>query len=142
MNGWLFDSHDFMARSQCGPGWSDGLVYLSQAANAAIAGAYFYIPIMLTLLYVRVRKDPILHRVIEGRAWILLMFAAFIFSCGLTHLANVVAFHWPAYRFFTAVDLLTAALSLPTAHVLVRIVVDIILVRRRYSDGSPDLRGR
>ncbi len=133
MTEWLFNSHDFMRRSLCGPGWSDGLVYLSQASNLAIAGSYFYIPLMLMILYFRVRKDPRLDRILNGRTWILAMFSAFIFACGLSHLANVAAFRWPAYRLFTLIDIITAALSVPTANVLVRIVVDLILIRR--TDG-------
>jgi hypothetical protein len=109
----MFDASDFMPRSQCGdwPGW---LAAASQAADGLIALAYFVIPLGLFWLWRRKRDVLPRPRMLLGFAW-------FILGCGLTHVCGVLAFHWPAYRFFVLVSWLTAlvsvrvALSLPGA---------------------------
>jgi hypothetical protein len=124
---WLFDVSQFTARSRCGPGWSDGLIYINLLANLVIAMAYFYIPTMLLWLYFRVKRDA-KFAVIKEQAWILVLFALFIFACGLTHICSAAAFFRPAYRFFTVVDSVTALLSGPTAYLLPAVVIKIIMI--------------
>jgi alcohol dehydrogenase class IV len=60
-------------------------------------------------------------------------FGGFIAACGLTHLCDVTVFWWPAYRFYTLVDAITAVLSIGTAMVLPSAVQ--FLRRLPTSDG-------
>ena len=41
---------------------------------------------------------------ISGIGWMLLLFAAFIAACGLTHVCDIVVFWWPGYRLFTLIS--------------------------------------
>lgn len=96
-----------MPRSQCGP-WPLWMVLASNFSNSLIAAAYFYLTYSIFRFWLRKRE-------VLPYAWVLIGFQAFIFTCGLTHVCNVLAFHWPAYRLFLAVDIVCAALSLATA---------------------------
>ena len=108
---WLFDSDCFMPRSHCGPGWTENLILINQFANFLIFLSYFSIPFSLFYLWAKRRAD-------FPRSYLLIVFAAFIFFCGLTHFNDVVAFTNPIYRFFTLVDFLTSMFSLTTAILL------------------------
>lgn len=103
----LFDTSKFVTRGQCG-NWSSELADLAQISDSMIAVAYIMIPVSLLWLY-RMRGGAV------RSACMLLAFAAFIWLCGLTHICQVLAFHWPAYRFFTFVSFLTGLVSLGTA---------------------------
>ncbi len=46
---------------------------------------------------------------------IFFLFVAFIFLCGLTHLADVIVFYWAPYRLFAVLSGLTAVASAITA---------------------------
>lgn len=110
----MFATDGFVTRDQCGPGWTTALIAVYVAANALTALAYYSIPAALLWLW-RERGHVL------PRAGVLPAFAAFILLCGSTHVANVVVFRWPAYRFFAALDVATAlvsaavAVSLPAA---------------------------
>jgi PAS domain S-box-containing protein len=83
------------------------LVWLHAASDGLIALAYLLIPVGLFRLAQR-RKDLSFH-------WILLLFAAFILSCGATHIFSVATLWIPIYRLEGLLKLLTAAISLATA---------------------------
>ncbi|WP_408104044.1 ATP-binding response regulator [Tolypothrix campylonemoides] len=117
----LFSSGLFIPHGHCYL-WKPGLVWLHLISDAIIALAYYSIP--LTLFYfVRKRQDlPF--------SWIFLLFAAFIISCGTTHIAEIWTLWHPTYwlsgilkagtaviSFFTAVELVPLvpqALALPS----------------------------
>ena len=84
------------------------MIMLSTFSNGMIALAYFWLTASIHRFYVAKRK-------ILPYAWMLLLFEGFIFACGCAHLTDVLAFHWPAYRFFLVIDSATAALSIATA---------------------------
>jgi hypothetical protein len=107
---WIFDSSSFATRDHCGA-WTDLFKYVYVFSNAAIAFSYFVIPIALMFMY-RLRRGDVIAR------WMLVMFILFIGGCGLTHVGDVLAFYWPAYRFFTILALITAIASVPTAILL------------------------
>jgi chemotaxis family two-component system sensor kinase Cph1 len=114
---WLasaFDASGFMPRWTCGH-WTPLLAWRSVAANALVWVAYWSMPVQLVRLY-RARRMDI------GHPRIMLMGAAFIFACGVTHLDDVLAFWWPAYRLFVITDEVTAALSVATAFSLPAVV--------------------
>lgn len=108
---WIFDSQLFLPRSHCGPGWTENLIFLNQFSNFTIFLSYFSIPISLFVLWYRRRRDL-------PSSYIFVLFAHFIFFCGITHLNDVLAFFWPAYRFFTIVDFITCVFSSLTAVIL------------------------
>lgn len=121
---WLFDSSEFLTRDHCGK-WTPVLKSAYIAANVAIAASYFAIPIALAVMHRRRRGDIIAR-------WVLAMFAAFILSCGLTHVADAMAFHWAAYRLYTLLVVVTAATSLPTAIALP------VAILRAWNSPTPE----
>lgn len=59
------------------------VIWLHVASDALITLSYYSIPVALVFL-VHQRRDLGFH-------WMLVMFAAFIFACGTTHIFNVLA---------------------------------------------------
>ncbi len=94
--------------------WQPSLVWLNVISDAAIVLAYFSIPLSLAW-YVREKKD------LDFR-WIYLCFAVFIFACGITHLFEIWTVWHPDYWVAGMAKALTAAISLPTAYGLFRLV--------------------
>jgi hypothetical protein len=127
---WILDSSVFSTRNNCGIGWTDQLIVLYQLGNTLIALAYFAIPISLSVLYYKIRT---LRAFVNFNPTIILMFTLFILLCGITHIAHVVVFWWPAYRLFTVIDLLTGAVSLTTAIILPVVIYDIF---KRISENE------
>ena len=87
--------------------WQPGLIWLHTVSDAAIAVAYFTIPVALAAL-VRRRDDL-------DFGWIYLVFAAFILSCGMTHVMSIVTLWIPVYGPEGLLKALTALLSLGAA---------------------------
>jgi len=112
----LWSASDFVTRDCCvTPGSSWGVwAAIAQAADFTIAISYFLIP------YALVRKSKAVTDQLTQAEYII--FALFIFFCGVGHLTDIIVWYWPAYRLFTAIDCLTAALSLSTA-VMIPILV-------------------
>ena len=90
--------------------WSPGLLWTMVIADATIALAYFSIPIAL-VSFVRRRRDL-------SFGWLLLLFGAFIFSCGLTHVMHIWTIWQPDYGIQAITKVLTAVISLATAVIL------------------------
>lgn len=93
--------------------WQPSLVWLHVISDSLIAAAYFSIPFAL---YYFIRKRPDLK--LRGP---ILMFAGFILACGTTHLLAVWDIWHSAYRLEGLMKAITAALSLATAFVVVRL---------------------
>lgn len=100
---WIFDSESFVPRDQCGD-WGTILPIIYQLSDYVIAFSYFCIPFLLIKLW-KERKELL------PKSWILLIFAAFIFLCGLGHFIDGLSFHYPFYRFNTIERVLTAIIS-------------------------------
>lgn len=94
------------------------LVWVFYVANAAIALAFIAIPVSL-LYVISKRKDIPFH-------WLFVSFAAFIISCGMTHLMHIVVFTYPAYYLQALMDVITGAISLLTAYAFVFVLPDIV----------------
>ncbi|MEZ4434417.1 MAG: ATP-binding protein [bacterium] len=107
----LFDTGDFPARWHCGT-WSEGHGWLHILSDLAIFGAYAAIPTTIAFFVLR-RQDVPFPRIF----W---LFAAFIFSCGTTHLVEAAIFWQPVYRFSGLLKLTTAVVSWITVVALVR----------------------
>lgn len=94
--------------------WNPTLLWLMVTSNAAVALAYFSIPFTL-LRFLRLQRElPF--------SWIFVLFGAFIFFCGLTHLIDILNIFEPAYRLGTIVMVLTALVSVATAATLIPLV--------------------
>jgi len=85
----LFSYNDFLPHGHCYL-WQTPIVYLHLVSDAVITLSYYSIP--LTLVYfVHKRRDMPFH-------WLFLMFGAFIFACGTTHLMEIWTLWIPVYR--------------------------------------------
>jgi PAS domain S-box-containing protein len=87
--------------------WTPGLLWTMVAADAIIALAYFSIPVAL-VSFVRKRRDL-------SMGWLIWLFSAFIFSCGITHVMDIWTIWQPDYGLQALTKVVTAAVSLATA---------------------------
>jgi PAS domain S-box-containing protein len=94
--------------------WDSNLVWLHMVSDAVITLAYYAIPLGL-VHFVRKRQDLAFH-------WIFLLFGIFIFACGTTHLMNIWTLWQPLYVLEGGIKLLTAAVSIATAILLVPLI--------------------
>ncbi|MBT9502531.1 MAG: PAS domain S-box protein [Burkholderiaceae bacterium] len=94
--------------------WDPSLLWSMVGADATIAAAYFSIPLAL-VLFVRRRREPALNG-------IMLLFSAFIFACGTSHLVDILVIWRPDYGLQALTKLATAAISLVTAVALWRLM--------------------
>ena len=106
---------DFMPQSVCLRTPQE--IWLYATSDGLIALAYFLIPITMLRLLSK-RKDLAFH-------WMFGLFAAFILSCGATHVVAIVTLWTPIYRFEGALKAITALISLATAFLLIRNVPQI-----------------
>ncbi len=108
----LFDTSDFPARWTCGE-WTSFEGWLLIGSDLAIFGAYAAIPLSLAVYVAMKRRDIVFPTLY----W---LFAAFILSCGLTHLVDATIFWQPWYRLSGLLKFITAIVSWATAIVLIR----------------------
>lgn len=106
---WSWMTAGFMPHGVC-LRWDGPLLFAFVIGNLGIALAYFLIPIALRYFIGKRRDLPY--------AYMFKLFAAFILSCGLTHIAKVLTLYQPVYWVEAGLDLLTAAISLVTAGLL------------------------
>ncbi len=94
--------------------WKPSLVWLNIISDSLIALVYYSIPIIL-FYFVHKREDfPF--------KWILLLFGAFIVSCGTTHVMDVWTLWHSTYWLSSFIKLITAIVSLYTAIALLPII--------------------
>jgi signal transduction histidine kinase len=108
----LFDS-TFMPHGHCYL-WKPGLVWLHAGSDAAIALAYFTIPVLL-IWFVRRRSDLAFK-------WMFVLFGLFIFLCGVTHVMGIWTIWNGTYWAEGALKLSTGVISVATAILLVPLV--------------------
>ena len=101
--GILFDTSDCPARWRCGH-WTSVHGWFHILSDIAIAGAYSMIPLALATYWWFKRAELAFPRLF----W---LFAAFIFSCGATHLVDAIIFYAPVYRFSALMKVITAVVS-------------------------------
>ena len=99
--------------------WQPWLVALYAGSDSLIFLADFAIPVALFRI-VRGRGD------LGGYRPLILLFAAFILLCGLTHALSALTLWLPVYTLHGTVKLLTATVSLMTAAVLFPLVPRLI----------------
>ena len=109
----FFTDSSFIPHGHCYL-WKPSLVWLNIFSDSLIALVYYSIPIAL-VYFVHMRKDfPF--------KWILLLFGAFIVSCGTTHVMDIWTLWHPTYWLSTFIKLITAIVSLYTAIALLPII--------------------
>jgi PAS domain S-box-containing protein len=110
---WLVGPSGFMPHGYCYR-WVPGLVWLHGISDSLIFLSYMSIPV--TLMYiVRRRKDLPFN-------WIFVCFGIFIVACGLTHAMEVWNLWHAMYWLAGLIKAVTAAASVATAVLLVRLV--------------------
>lgn len=113
---------DYMPHGQCLL-WQPDLLMLHVGGDLAIGLAYFAIPLAVTRI-VKKRDDLEFDRVF-------LMFAMFIFLCGVTHLIAVVNI-WHGYYYLEGVTkIITALVSIATAIMVWRLLPKAIALPSR-----------
>ncbi len=118
---YLFDVSNYPARRNCGL-WSKGEVLVHNIADLVILFCYTVIPAFL-VWFAWKKKNK--HR----SGTIFYLFAGFIFSCGLTHLMEVVMFYWPAYRLAGANKMVCATISFGTLGFIIYHLPEILQMR-------------
>ena len=109
---------DFMPHGHC-YFWEPAIMWSHAISDTIIALAYFIIP--LSLVQIVRKRDDFTYR------WMLVLFAAFIIGCGLTHVMDVINIWEPFYRIDSAIRILTAIASIGTALMLIYITPKLIL---------------
>ncbi len=99
----------------------EDLIWLHVVSDALIALAYFAIPIILVYFDV--------HRRQRFYSWVLLLFAAFILLCGVTHVFGIWTMWVPDYYAEGFVKAATAIVSLATAAALLPEVPKLLALR-------------
>ncbi|MBW4614671.1 MAG: HAMP domain-containing histidine kinase [Desmonostoc vinosum HA7617-LM4] len=94
--------------------WKPSLVWLNIISDSLIAVVYYSIPVIL-VYFVHKREDLPFK-------WILLLFGAFIVSCGTTHIMDVWTLWHPTYWLSSFIKAITAIVSLYTAIALLPII--------------------
>jgi PAS domain S-box-containing protein len=113
----LFGSGDFRPHGYCYL-WNPGLVWLNVLSDLLIALAYFAIPVIL-VWFIRKRRDlPF--------SWMFALFGAFIVACGMTHVMEVWNLWHAQYWLAGAIKGVTAAASIGTAILLVRLAPEAL----------------
>ena len=102
----LIDTSPFLTRHHCGP-WSEPLMQVYVISNGFIALAYLLIAVCLMVIWRKRRGDM-------KCGWVLVTFAAFIATCGLTHICDIAVVWWPVYRLLTLISAISALLSFAT----------------------------
>lgn len=133
----LFSTYGLTPHGFC-YAWQPELLWPMVIASATVALAYFSIP--LALLYFLRRVPAMRYRVV------FLLFSAFIFFCGLSHVVSIVNIWVPIYRFEVVVMIMTAAVSVATAALLwpllpkvARFIDDEAAVRQRLEAANAEL---
>ena len=87
--------------------WKPWLIAMHASSDILIFGSYFAIPVAIWI-FLSKRTDLTLKP-------LAVLFAAFIFLCGLTHAIQAVTLWWPVYEVQGYVKAITAIVSVTTA---------------------------
>lgn len=104
--------------------WREDLLAMHVGGDIATAAAYFAIPAALVRL-VRQRSDLAFN-------WIFLMFAGFIFLCGITHVIDSINIWNGYYHVEGLFKVATAAVSLITAFMVWRLLPTALAIPNRH----------
>ena len=117
---WVIDAVGFMPHAICLL-QDPNLIMAHVISDGVIAFAYFSIPVILLYFLRKHSGIPYPH--------VLVLFAAFILLCGLTHIVGIWTIWKPVYYLEGVVKAMTALVSLITAISLVPLVPKILSLR-------------
>jgi len=101
-------------------GMPSTLMMVMAIANGLIAVSYASVPVFLGVMVAKRRDIPF--------SWVLVLFGAFIFACGSTHVVHVIGI-WRQVDWWQAVvDSITAVISLATAIILWPLLPKILAI--------------
>jgi two-component system NtrC family sensor kinase len=106
-------SSNFMPHGHCFF-WKADILWSHVVADITIALAYFSISSTLSIVLWKNRELPI--------RWVLRLFAAFIFCCGMTHVLDIIVLWQPIYYLQAIVKIVTATVSIVTAILILPII--------------------
>jgi two-component system, NtrC family, sensor kinase len=109
----FFSDGSFIPHGHCYL-WKPWLLWMHIASDSLIALVYYSIPI--TLVYFVKKREDLPFK------WIILLFGAFIVSCGTTHLMDVWTLWHPTYWVSAFLKVITALISLSTAIALLPVI--------------------
>lgn len=108
---------DFMPHGHC-YFWEPYILWSHAISDSIIALAYMIIP--FSLFYIYNQRRDFTYR------WVTILFAVFIFGCGVTHIMDVINIWHPIYRIDSLVRIITAIASIGTAFVLIKYTPKIV----------------
>ncbi len=109
----LLDTSSFPPRWSCGE-WTAFQGWTSIFSDLFIFLSYFGIPAGLLFVFYRTRPNDITFK------GLLILFIAFILSCGVTHLIEVIIFWQPIYNLSILAKFITAVISFATLIALIK----------------------
>lgn len=113
----VVDYGEYMPHGMCLL-WEPWLVLLWAGSDFLIFLSYTLIPVALFMVLRRRSEVP--------QAGLVVLFAAFILLCGITHLFMIVTLWVPIYPFVGWIKLATGLVSTATALMLFRLIPDIV----------------
>ena len=108
-NDLLVSSNNFMPHGACYL-WLPSVLWLHIISDTIIALAYYSIP--FALFYFVQKRTDLAYR------WVFVLFGAFIFLCGTTHLISIWTIWHPDYWLDGLIKLATALVSIVTASLI------------------------
>lgn len=129
----LFSADGFMPHGHCYL-WQPEIVWLHVASDALVALSYTTIPFTL-FYFARKRRDIPFN-------WMFVCFALFIVACGATHYMEIWTLWTPTYWLSGVIKAITAAASVPTAILLVKLVPRALAIPtpRQLQEAHEELR--
>ena len=114
--------------------WIPGLLWMHVIADTLIASSYLTIPVTLVVL-VRKRRDVPFN-------WMFFAFGLFILACGATHVMDIWTIWNPAYWVSAWLKAVTAAASVVTAILLVKLLPAALSIpsQRQLEQANEELR--
>jgi len=115
----FFNSENFMPHGHCFL-WQPDILWLHVISDAGIVAAYFLIPFALIYFVIK-RKDLPFQTVF-------LLFGAFIFLCGASHVMDIWVLWHADYAFQGLILALTAIVSISTFFMTVKLIPQALLL--------------
>lgn len=100
--------------------WDPLLLWSHIGADTVIAISYLALPVLI-VWFLRKRQEPALNAPAA-------MFALFIFFCGLSHLAGILTFFYPAYGLQALIKVATAIISAISAVVVIALMPSFLRI--------------
>lgn len=122
-------SLNFLPHGHCFAGDRVSL-FLNIIGNIAIFLAYMLIPLGLFFILKKQKAALDKHKTI------ILLFITFIFSCGISHLFDVIVVWYPYYRLQTYWTLWTGLISMITAALLLHLIKHIKIKEYKLFDKT------